>query len=685
MVRLRVALALAAILFLTAWKPGDGDVITAGHDAYFAGNVDQRAGAACGWRLETTRIQPKEVLYRFTHAGGARATVMLGHPSTCEAAVKARFCVSASLSRGADPAGRCGVAFLRTLVRDGVGKNPGHFSWFKARVKKGRPYEKRQKPPGKPPTPHEVQFVLVSVLLILLLAAMGVTLVRTRPWRTLSRPEGVALIACLALAAASRLVLDPFPADVWPSTSQGLWLVGVHHWSAAYSALLHLLFALFPTSLDTAAAANVVLACATVLAVYVFVALYLDDRLVALAAAAALALQPISIRYAASDSPHVFYTLALFLAVLFTTLWARRGGYLWALQAAGWLAVCANTRVEAVVSAGAVVCVLIAVFNRGGAATLRQLAAGMLLGLAAMAYPLWVALNTVVTMPTIGTFSLLGAVTGPFINSPHSPLPVILLAALGGAVVLASRGLRRRGLSGLAAMVLVSTPSVYITDVGWEHTHRHSLPSLAMFVVLAGLGLGWLLGRGLDRVTGDAISAAARRWLRPALALALVALAALPNLEILTRTWTHELEFEFLRANLGRVEDGCTVVAIDQPDAHVGLNLNPVMSQEVGRQHRWMEPHEFLASTGPLPRCIVFIESASCHASHARAPSAKDGIFGPCGAIMDRYVLQPVAVTTVPALPYIGEVFTRDPVPLGIHRILGRRPRPRGQVGRPAR
>lgn len=672
----RVLCLAGAILLLAAWKPGDGAVITAGHEAYFTANVDERAIAACGWRPDGVGIQAKEVIYKFIHEGSARATVKLSHPSTCNDAVKALFCVSAVLDRGAGPGGRCGVAFLRSMIRDGIGKNPRKFSWFAVRAKKGRqPSARRRAPsPSDPLTRPEVQLYLLSGLMTALLVAMVISLWRTRPWRALSVVEAAALVTCLATAAASRLALEPFPADVWLSTSQGLWFLGMNHWAPAYSAMLHLVFGFFPATLDTAGAVNVLLSCATVGVVYAFVSLYFDDRKMAFASAAVLALQPISIRYAASDSQHVLTTLTLFLALMFTTLWIRRGGYLWALQAAGWLAVSANTRDEALIGAGAVICVLGALAVRHSPrATLRQLLVSALLGLAAMAYPAWDAISTLVMQPKIGSFRPLGIVESPFLLSPYSPQLVVLLAGLGGVVVLTINRYQRKGLWWLTAMVLVASPTIYITHPGWEHTHRHCLPSLAMYAVFAGVGLGWLIGR-LDIATCGIIRAATRQRLFPALALGLVALAALPNLGFLTRTWSHELEFKFLRANLGRVKSGCTVVGIKQPSVHVGLNLFRALSAEVGRDHYWMEPAELLDSTEPLPACAVFIESASCHASHSLPASASDGMFPDCAAIKERYVLQPLARTTIPALPYIGEVYTADPIPLAIHRILGRKP-----------
>ena len=76
----------------------------------------------------------------------------------------------------------------------------------------------------------------------------------------------------------------------------------------------------------TVALANVAIGSITVVAVYAFVAVYFEDRLAALASAAVLACQPISIRYSASDSAHVLVTLGLFLAVTFTAVWMKRGG-----------------------------------------------------------------------------------------------------------------------------------------------------------------------------------------------------------------------------------------------------------------------------------------------------------------------------------------------------------------------
>lgn len=665
------ALCIPFLLLLCGWKPGDGPVIRAGHEAYFTANVDAQATAACGWAAAGVSIKAREVVYRFRRAGGS-AAVKLTHRSRCKAPVKALFCVSATMERGAEPGGACGAAFLEKMVREGVRKNPGTFTWFVARPNR----------PAKPSSaqsdsrwPELGQLWLVGALMLALLAALGTSLVRARPWRGEGRAEVVGLAVCLLGAAGARLALEPFPADVWLSTSQGVWAVALNHWAAAYSAVLHAVFLVSPPTLATAAAANVLLSCATVLAVYALATVLWKDRLMGLASAAVLAFQPISIRYAASDSPHVLYALCLILSALFTLLWIRRGGYLWALQAAGWLAVCVNTRDEAVVAAGAVACVLAAKSLRRSPARLRQLLAAGGPMLVAAAYPLWVAVDAVLNKPKIARTNWLGLVESPFFLSPHSPVVVVALAAVGAAVVLARPRLRRPGLAWGAAIYVICLPSIYITDAGWEHTHRHCLPSLAMLAVVAGLGLGWLLGPGLTRVVGALPAHRAWPWTRATLVLAVAATAALPNTDFLTKTWTHALELRFLQQNLGKVADGCTVVAVRQPDAHVGLNLFPVLSHEVGRRHRWMEPRAFLDSRARLPACTVFIESASCHASHARPASAKDGVFPACAAIMERHVMEPVASTTVPGLPYIGEVFTRDPVPLGIYRVLGKKPR----------
>ncbi len=645
-------------------------MIQAGHEAYFKANVDTSAAAACGWIPAGVSIRARDVRYRFGHTDGARAAVKLEHPSTCRGAVKQLFCVSVDLRQGTVPPGNCGPDFLRALVIRGVQKNPGSFSWFEARARASQSTPARA---VQGPSQEEAQIVLVGGIALALMVGLGLSLSRTRPWRELGRAEAAALAVCSLAAAAARLALESFPADVWLSTSQGVWTTPLTHWAAAYSALLHALFQLFPSTLATAAAANVVLSCVTVIGVFALASALFEDRLVGLCSAAVLAFQPISIRYAASDSLHVLYSLCLIMAALFSVLWVRRGGYLWALQAAGWLALCVNTRDEAVVAAGAMVCVLVTHPLRRSPTRLRQLLAAGLLCLPALAYPLWGAVDAVLNKPKIARTNWLGLLESPFFHSPHTPLLVVALAAVGAVVILSSARYRRPGLVWIAAIYVVCLPSTYITDPGWEHTHRHCLPSLAMFAIIAGLGLGWLLGPGADRVLGTLAAHRAWRWGRVTLVLSVVALAALPNTSFLTRNWTHALELRFLQQHLGRVADGCTVVAIRQPDAHVGLNLYSGLSVEVGRTHRWLEPRAFLDSRARVPSCTVFIESASCHASHARPPSAQDGTFPACMAIKARYALEPLARTTVPALPYIGEVFTSDPVPLGIYKVLGKK------------
>ena len=659
--RPRLLLAPALALLLAGGEAAAGPVITAGNEAYFAANVNLDRCAACGWRPDGTRIQKDTVRYLFSRPSGVEVAVTLSHPAACQPRPDSAFCVRVTVAGGADPGDTCGADFLKQMILDGIRTNPGTFSWATP-----QPY------PGDPAPPVvSAQFILAGALVLFLLAALIHGLARTRPWRVLTPTEALALAACVAAAAAARLLVEPFPADLQLATRQGFGLVGAHNWSAAYSLLLHLLFALFPASLDTVALANTFLACATVVALFAFMEVYIGDRLATLAGAALFACQPISVRFAASDSAHILLTLALFMAALHTALWLRRGGYFLALQVAGWLALCANTRVEGLVCAGAVACVAAGAVTRESRGTVRQLLVAALPGLALSASPAWEALSAMASRPDMATIYWLGLLRSPFLHSPYSPAAAIALAGVGAVVALATRRIRRAGLLWIAAMAVMSLPTFYKAEPTLEYSLRHCLPALPMFSLFSGVGLGWLLGPGLGRLLGRA---AARRVgpVLPWVALLAAALAALPHLDFLDRRWTHQLEFEFLQANLGRVEDGCTVVAIGQRDQHVGLGLFPALSHEVGRGHRWVELSRFLGSSPPLGRCTIFIESASCHASHRRPGSAGDGLHGECRQVMERYRLEPLARTTVPALPFAGEIYTSDPIPLGIHRVMGR-------------
>lgn len=511
---------------------------------------------------------------------------------------------------------------------------------------------------------QHVQFVCVGLLLLFLVGAGGRASVVEKPWRRLSGVELAALAACLLLALAVRLSATVFPADHSLASTQGSAVGGVHRWAAGYSAVLHLLYLFFPGDVATAAAFNTVVSVLTLAVVFAFVDAYFEDRPAAFAAAAVLAVQPISARYAASDSAHVLLAFCLLAGCFFLSLWSRRGERLALWQGAGWLALAANVRFEACAYVLVGPLILLGAGRRIGKeerAALLLAGAGYLLFLG---QPLWSALSSV-SGGEAETFALTG-VFGYFFRSPHSPAVLAVVAVAG----LAWAGFKapRRTLAFLGALAVVSLPTVLEVSPYYDVAHRYVLPHLAGWSVFAGLGLSAALGLlagGRARVTP--LSAAA--------VLAAVLLAAAPHRGFLTKMWTFALEYRFISEHLREIPDGCVMVRTDDSSDFESrsLRIGGPLSEEAGRSHRWLGVEEVLRE-GPAP-CTVFYAGVACYAYEParRAKPDWDGAERPvCRRMREAFTLVAVATAALPTVPYQEEAYTASPVPIGLYRVTPR-------------
>src|SRR6185369_5318628 len=108
------------------------------------------------------------------------------------------------------------------------------------------------------------------------------------------------LPACLTvLALCLRFAAHPGPADIRPV------LVSVGPQRAAWVALVDLLYAVFPAGDETIWNVNRVVGALSVPLLYAAVRRRFADPVVAIAAAATLAVAPLLVRYAASDTPYI--------------------------------------------------------------------------------------------------------------------------------------------------------------------------------------------------------------------------------------------------------------------------------------------------------------------------------------------------------------------------------------------
>jgi hypothetical protein len=531
-----------------------------------------------------------------------------------------------------------------------------------------------------------LQLVLVSALWIGAIGGLTVTTARSGWVRGLARRDRLLLALCLVLALALRLAATTFPAAMSLVSAQASTVGDSHRWGAALSAVLHFLSLSFEVDLATVGTFNVIVSVATVLALYVFVDLYFEDRFAAFAAAAVLALQPISARHANSDSAVVLQTFCLVAGAAFLAGWNRRGNRAALLQGVAWLVLAANVRFESVVylAVGALVVI-------GGGGWPRRgrtwpLVVGGLCGALFLLYPAGRALRTA----SGGVFeaSPLGYLA-VFLLSPHSPAVIVAVAFLGLGAATLTRF--RAAVFLLLALVLVALPGFYFPKACGEFAHRYSLPALALWAAFAGCGCSAgrrLLARAARRAR-DLPAAApdpaptATPLLAAAAVLLLVVGAAVPHRAYFRQMWTHALEYRYVVAEVARLPDDVLIVGPDSDGESRGLRFSDQLSVEAGKRHRWLKVDDPQVLGRRLPPGTVYYQSTTCFAYQSGlrldAPDWTGAERPVCRRMRELYALEPIATAALPSRSYTCEAHTVDPVPVGFYRV---HPKPDGEGGR---
>lgn len=509
------------------------------------------------------------------------------------------------------------------------------------------------------PAGHAVQFLLVAALMAVLLP-FSAAFARRRLRETSPRDLAVAA-ACMLLGLIIRGSLEPFPSDIRSALDMGFSIGVSHRWAAGYSFLQHLLFSVLPSELETVSRANVLLDTLSVGLIYAIARAHLREPAAAAAAAAVYAAHPVAARFAASDSAHVPVTLCYLAALWLLGVWRKEGGLRPLFAAAGWWALACNARMEAVIFAP-VAALFVLALPPGAARSWKPAAGAALAAAPFLVFPVADIVRDLLVSG--GAFNLKALLDNPFVDVRVSPAPFIAAAVLGLAVGW-RRSPWRLGVL-LAAAALVALPSMPPTDDN-QTNFRYFLPLLALCAFPAGQGAAAAL-------------AYARRGTAPPGLTALLSLvlligaASVPWRGFLVKVWTHQSEFAFARRHLRGVADGCAVVRLARFRAEAGLDLSPMLSREVGRDHRWIDTEKFLLSPAP-EGCVVYYQSASCHAL-ARTAEIREtpGAFHTrpeCLAMRRRFRLEPLAEARLAAAPYGAEAYTEDPVPVGFYRVAG--------------
>ncbi|HLY37427.1 MAG TPA: hypothetical protein VKU61_05285 [Candidatus Binatia bacterium] len=83
-----------------------------------------------------------------------------------------------------------------------------------------------------------------------------------------------------------------------------------------------------------------------------------------------------------------------------------------------------------------------------------------------------------------------------------------------------------------------------------------------------------------------------------------------------------------------------------------------------------LDVEAFLAKP-PTNDCVVYYRAANCYALNRLADASSTGaqVNPACQAMDERFELEPIIETWLPAVPYNAEVYTRGPLPVGFYRV----------------
>jgi hypothetical protein len=484
-------------------------------------------------------------------------------------------------------------------------------------------------------------------------------------WRSRDRfadHDGSLPLVLTALALLLRVIAHAGPANTREVINE------VSTGRAGWTGLLHLIFSVLPMRDETIWTINRITGALSVPLLYVVMRRRFVDPTAAAAGAAALAVTPLIVRFSASDTPYILLCAALFGAIAAYDRWVETGSTGATVLGLGLLTAALQLRPEApwlivpvtlIAAAGG--------FPKDLSTRLRRPSVAL--------YVLpFVAINVALTLyalrgngQRLASFVLVGTVFGsPWAHGETTPRMLGVLVALGIASALLYR-FRGAGLLWVTA-TLVAFPLFLPATVGSaipvaDHLvlanlpnyaiARYHIPAMYLACGLVGLGVATVLGL-VRRLRGRAASV---------VAVAIVCLAAVPNIGFVRRMWTPQLEFEFFRDGLRHVDPSCELVTV-----LTGMDAG---FYPFGYLRPGMIDTEAFLVEPQTADCVVYYRAANCFAL-SRAPEQGEAplLVNPtCDAIEERFRLEPIVEASLPAAPYNGEVYTRNPLPVGFYRL----------------
>jgi hypothetical protein len=366
-------------------------------------------------------------------------------------------------------------------------------------------------------------------------------------------------------------------------------------------------------------------------------------RRAAAAAALLLAIDPVAIRMAATESyfPSIIFlcvAAGAALAVAATEIGAGAGWRAAAWLAGGGLLLVEAARIHPSAWVPVATVPFVALAGDTGGSRAR-----------AVAFVAGVTMIGGLMLATSGSVLLdvLGNVRGGMLIQPSAPVSLRPLAWIGAAALGYAVLARRPWLAvaaGIAAAGMVLTRHVYGQSWIWQQSYDR------LFITLPVLVAG-------------AISASALRYRGLAAVLALLVLVAWFRfaLPIVSDRTTDHLEYRWLRERLRGVPSHCRVIhpaSVANRGVEIPTYVRPPSAPAVAMHER--RPHTIAAGLAAAP-CLYYVRTSVC--------SSVDGRPG-CEAIESRLVLAPVSRASFPSRPSsVFLAYDSDPVEIVIARV----------------
>jgi hypothetical protein len=640
--RVRVWACIAAVVGGAGLFPSGEParvVVAPGQEELLADMLGRGAPPAAGCEFSSGSVEHATVRGGYRCPSG-EVGIELRHPSAAPADATRTDKLAIVVVRGAPPADFVAALAARLRSRE------AGFAWTEL-------------PPLIAHTPQPPWVVLGSAFLALVLAASAVAVwnVRRSLWTRDALPVGLLTVLALLL----RVVATGVPADIRAVLGETRVSRG------GFVAFSHLIYALLPAGDESLWNVDRVCGALAVPLLYAVVRARFADRLIALGAAAALAMTPFLVRFAATDTPYIPLTAAWLGALVAYDRYAERPAVRTLLLALALLTTAIQLRPDAMwlVAPTALLVLARTLPPRRALLGPAAIACGVAF-LALNALPTAVAFTGHAGGGYAQAFVLFGSLVGsPWIVPAMTPLGLTALLGLGA---LAALGHGRAGVLWLLA-TLIADPINFPADTPYGHyaNARYHIPSMYLACGLIGLGSAAMI-RLVARVARRELAAA------PWLVVGLIALAALPRLDLLWHMWTPQREFVFFRAGVAQIDPQCRIVSLTAT-SDAGFVPFHYLAPD-----RLLDITEFLAEGSD--GCVVYYRNANCYSGSLGLVDHR--IHPACREIEQRFRLDPIVEAKLPADPYRDENYVRDPLPVGFFRLERRAPASAPGDGAPA-